>query len=197
MSWGSIIVTILNEKMDTSKFIIPEVPDFDENHPFSIAEVKTLSQEILLLWDKLEKYYHIQDELIRYDKDRDASLEYWCCTAQYYTKPFFRIVRIIDKKLQECRMEASINKWSSNNIHLFSDLYMIRYNIVGHLRYLRTIHPLLINFSISDSLNSYCDPKYDGAMIPAKNYQYSAGPVTRYLAYIIWKIKLKLHQNNE
>ncbi len=152
MSMSSIIVSILYDQFIANEVENLQVPQLPSSNSYSLEEENSFLQRTLLLWNQIEEYFHVGDEKIRYDLD-DRAAETFCILLQrYYVNLFNFQVERMNEKLKACRKEASEHRWNDNLILQYSTYYLMRQNLISHIRYLQEINPKLLGVK-SDRLN--------------------------------------------
>lgn len=144
MACGSIIVSHLYEKLQIDKLDIPhEILDIDQDHLEEMDD-HTLLNQCILLWNGLETYFGFYNRSIHYEKDNTAAEMYFQVAGKYYVCFYNHLMNRFNKRLNACRKESSEYTWSVNLIQIYSEYYLMRQNLMSHIRYLYKINPKII-----------------------------------------------------
>lgn len=152
MSMGSIIVSILYDQFLANEVETLQIPNLPSSDTYTLEEEKSFLNRTLLLWNEIELFFHVGDGKIQYDRD-DRAAETFCILLQgYYINLFNVQVERMNEKLKTCRKEASEYRWNDNLILQYSTYYLMRQNLLSHIRYLQEINPKLLGVK-SDRLD--------------------------------------------
>lgn len=144
MSMGSIIVSILYDQFLANEVETLQIPNLPSSDTHTLEEEKSFLTRTLLLWNEIELFFHVGDGKIRYDID-DRAAETFCILLQgYYVNLFNVQVERMNEKLKVCRKEASEYLWNDDLILQYSTYYLMRQNLLSHIRYLQEINPKLL-----------------------------------------------------
>lgn len=153
MGCGSIIVSHLHERIQLETLDIPhELLTIDQK---TIEEMddRTFLNKCILLWNGLESYYGFYNRSIHYEKDDHAAEMFYRITGKYYAVYYNHLMDRFNKKLSTCRKESSEYTWSINLIQIYSEYYLMRQNLMCHIRYLYKINPRLIGMTEGASID--------------------------------------------
>lgn len=193
MSWGSIIVSTLYQKFKedcVGKIQYPNLP-LDNEEELSLVEISKIGDQTLRMWSYIEEYFHVYDNMIHYDKDDDASMQFRILLQEYYVQPFNVLNSFMNQKLMDCRKEASLCRWTSALVHIYSDYYLMRQNLIQHIRYLQRINHLMIGCK-SVPVGNLDELK----LIPI-HYTVKEGNFYDKIVFFLWRCKCALFQNAE
>ena len=144
MSMGSIIVSILYDQFLANEVETLQIPNLPSSDTYTLEEEKSFLERTLLLSNKIELFFHVGDGQILYDRD-DRAAETFCILLQGYYVDLFNVqVERMNEKLKVCRKEASEYRWNDNLILQYSTYYLMRQNLIFHIRYLQEINPKLL-----------------------------------------------------
>lgn len=190
MSLGAIVVSFLYEKF-LSEMQNPEIYDFPieiaeyDSSRFTLEEQSVLLNKTIILWNSIESHFHILDDRIHYHKDDEAAELFFKCVGHFYAFYYNKQIHLFSDILLDCRRESLEQRWTEPLIQMYSKYYLMRQNLISHIRYLYNINPRLVgcteNDSKPDSDTDLRDPNFQKTkVIPKRTF-------LDYLYYGIWK----------
>lgn len=153
MACGSIIVTHLYEKLQIEKLDVPHELLEVNQKTIEGMDDRTLLNKCILLWNGIESYYGFYNHSIHYEKDDHASATFYKVAGKYYATYYNYLMNHFNDKLTSCRKESSEYNWTVNLIRIYSEYYLMRQNLLSHIRYLYKINPRLIGMVEGVSIN--------------------------------------------